>query len=255
LDNNKLNIEDCAVIDFMAHFVGLSILHPGGYNTTDRLTKLCDTNSSTKVLDIGCGKGTSSIYLAQSIGCKVVGIDNSERRIEEAKAIAKKKKVDHLVEFILGDVHKLPFDDKSFDVAITQASLFYFDKNKVLKECLRILKDNGRFGAVELSWKKKPSKELLADAEKVLHEDYVFNTPTYTEWLAFFNGTGLKDLHTEDIAMWGMQNIMREAPPTRLKIFFRILTNPRIRKRMKAVTGHFKKFDDYYQIKMYVGKK
>lgn len=255
MENKELILEECSAVEFMAHFVGLSILHPGGYNTTDELADLCEVDENTKLVDIGCGKGTSSIYLAKIHGCKVVGIDKSEERIEEAIEAVKKKGLEDRVEFRLGDVHKLSFDNETFDVAITQAALVYFDKEKVVKEAVRVLKKGGRFGAAELSWKKKPTESLLNDTISILKEDCIRNALTFEEWKKFFADMGLKNIKTADIQMWNISHIMREPILNRSKIIFRILTNSTIRKRVKAISGHFRSNPEYFGFNIYVGRK
>lgn len=70
------SIDKCDIFDFMAKYVGLSVLHPGGFDSTKRLLNKCKIDKSKRVLDIACGKGTTSILIAKKYGCKVVGIDN-----------------------------------------------------------------------------------------------------------------------------------------------------------------------------------
>jgi 2-polyprenyl-3-methyl-5-hydroxy-6-metoxy-1,4-benzoquinol methylase len=68
-----------------------------------------------KTLDIGCGEGYYSIYLA-SKGFKVLGIDFSERAIKYAKENAKKQKVN--VRFLIMDVFELEKLKEKFDFVL-----------------------------------------------------------------------------------------------------------------------------------------
>ena len=146
----------------MAQHVGLSVLHPGGFEATSELANRCGFNEDQKIIDIACGKGTTGIYLAKRFGCKVIGIDFSERLIEEAKHLAKKNRVENLVSFQVADALDLPFSEGKFDGAVSQAMLVLVDdKMKAIKEARRVIKQGGRAGWVELSWKKKPAKELI----------------------------------------------------------------------------------------------
>ena len=81
IESEKCTIEKCDIFDFMAQHVGLSVLHPGGFEATSELANRCGFNEDQKIIDIACGKGTTSIYLAKRFGCKVIGIDFSERLI------------------------------------------------------------------------------------------------------------------------------------------------------------------------------
>lgn len=69
------SIERCDIFDFMANHVGLTVIHPSGLEATNILLESCHINENSKVLDIGCGKGTTSLLLDQKYGCQVVGID------------------------------------------------------------------------------------------------------------------------------------------------------------------------------------
>jgi ubiquinone/menaquinone biosynthesis C-methylase UbiE len=135
-------IETCDLFEFMAKYVGLSVLHPGGLKATEKLAEKLKINKNTRVIDIACGKGTTAIHLAQKYGCKFVGVDISEELIVEAKKLAKKKNVEHLTTFQVGDALALPFSDDEFDVAVSQAMLILVgDKLQAIREarCVRIV--------------------------------------------------------------------------------------------------------------------
>ena len=77
-----------ADIDEITYSCGLEILHPG---RTDEMVRMCKISKDKKVLDIGSGKGITACYLAQKYGCEIIGIDLSERMIEYAREMARKK--------------------------------------------------------------------------------------------------------------------------------------------------------------------
>ena len=51
-------VENCDLFDFMAKYVGLSVLHPGGLKATEKLAEDLKISKNTKVIDIAFGKGT-----------------------------------------------------------------------------------------------------------------------------------------------------------------------------------------------------
>ena len=153
------SVEKCDIFDFMAKYVGMSVLHPGGFASTNRLLNSYNLDKDKKVLDIACGKGTTSILIAKKFGCRVVGIDISPVLIEEAKKLAKRNKVDKLIDFQVADATHLPFNDNEFDASIAQAMLVLIDdKESVIREALRVIKPSGLAGWIELTWQQNPSE-------------------------------------------------------------------------------------------------
>lgn len=93
-----------------------------------------------KVLMLGCGTGEESKLLEKFKPSEIIGLDISEPSIE----IARKTYPNY--EFIVGDMHELPFDDNSFDFIYSSLSIHYSsDPEKVYKEVYRVLKKDGNF--------------------------------------------------------------------------------------------------------------
>ena len=136
------SIAKCDIFDFLANHLGLTVIHPGGLKATKKLEDTLQINSKTKILDIACGKGSTAFYLAEKYGCSVVGIDISEKLIQEANETCRKKKLNNQVKFLVGNAMDLPFDDNQFDVAISQGILvFVDDKTKTINEASRVIKE------------------------------------------------------------------------------------------------------------------
>lgn len=100
---------------------------------------------SDKVLDAGCGIGGSSIFLAEKTGCHIAGISLSERQINQAKKLAREKKVEDKIEFIVMNYSATSFPDSNFDVVWGCESICYADdKEHFIREAFRLLKPGGR---------------------------------------------------------------------------------------------------------------
>lgn len=72
----------------------------------------------TKVLDLACGKGAVSIYLARKLGCKVKGIDIIPEFIAYANEKAKEFNVESLCEFEVGDITECIKIENDYDIVI-----------------------------------------------------------------------------------------------------------------------------------------
>jgi ubiquinone/menaquinone biosynthesis C-methylase UbiE len=72
------------------------------------------------LLDVGCGSGGPALRLAETTGTSVVGIDLLEEGIVTATRLAKERGLDDRARFERVDAGaRLPFDDQSFDAAIS----------------------------------------------------------------------------------------------------------------------------------------
>ena len=86
------------------------------------------------VLDIGSGLGGAARALAEAYGCRVTGIDLTPSFGAAANALSRWTKLDDLTEFRVGDACALPFDDHSFDAAMTiHAAMNIADKSSCIE--------------------------------------------------------------------------------------------------------------------------
>lgn len=120
---------------------------------------------------------------AKKIGCcgKVIGVDMTEEMIEKARSNAQKHDFKN-VEFRLGNIEKLPVDDNSIDIVISNCVINLIpDKLKAFQETYRVLKPSGRAFISDmvllkpLSDEQKNNEDLLCGcvAGALLKNDYI----------------------------------------------------------------------------------
>jgi len=167
------------------------------------------------VLDLGSGAGFDSFLAAKKVGPsgKVIGVDMTEEMVNKAKALAAKYGCAN-VEFRLGDIEKLPVENESVDVVISNCVINLApDKSKVFNEAYRVLRNGGKMYVSdivllkELSHEQRNDQELLCGcvAGALLKDDYVreieragFNVKILAENIEIskkqYNGIALESL-------------------------------------------------------------
>lgn len=102
-----------------------------------------------RVLDLGCGDGFPTLEIAQRLGnsSQVIGIDPWPDAIRKAKRKTELMGISN-AEFIEGDAGRMPLEDRSFDLIVSNLLINNLsDRNAVMSECRRVAKPNA-----VLSW-------------------------------------------------------------------------------------------------------
>ncbi|ADC48171.1 ubiquinone/menaquinone biosynthesis methyltransferase [Alkalihalophilus pseudofirmus OF4] len=122
--------------DGMARTNWLSKVH-------DQLKEMSGTWRSKEILDVGCGTGrllTRGLNEAD----RIVGVDLSEEMITAAKELFQTSNTDTKNDFIVGDAYHLPFEDETFDCALSTCVMFLLpEPEKGITEMLRVTKKSG----------------------------------------------------------------------------------------------------------------
>jgi ubiquinone/menaquinone biosynthesis C-methylase UbiE len=104
------------------------------------------------VLEVGCGLGDDVFRMAERVapGGKVVGVDASNRMIEEARTRAP---ANPATGFHLADARRLPFRDACFDRCRTDRTLQHIERPaEAIREMVRVLKPGGLLLAYDNDW-------------------------------------------------------------------------------------------------------
>ncbi len=234
--------------------------HLGGRYATQKLAELCQLEPGKTLLNVGSGSGISAAYVAETYGCRVVGVDLLPGMVESARSWAAAKGLADQLEFRVGDAQDLPFDDNQFDALICESvNAFVPDKEKAMREYIRVVKPGGCIGFTEAIWVKAPSEtvaEIIAEAT-----GQQFHSPEV--WEALFQNSGLVDLHSENhplsvrdearnqSGLVGFRDYMKI-----LGRFFRLLFSDReTRSLMRYVGSNPRQYFEYMGFGIYTGRK
>jgi SAM-dependent methyltransferase len=142
-DIEHLTIDDLAPIDEF---------HSRRRLATEELATLLAPSDTDHVIDIGCGLGGPSRYLATTFGCRVSGVDLTPEFVEIAAALTSRVGLTERVDFRIGSALDLPFPDASFDCAWSQnVAMNIADRPRYYAEMHRVLRPGGRLAIQDVA--------------------------------------------------------------------------------------------------------
>jgi SAM-dependent methyltransferase len=125
-------------------------LHGRGILATREHAQRARVRAGMHVLDLGCGIGGASRYLA-SIGCRVTGIDLTPEFIDVADTLTQRCGLADRIAFRVANALDLPFANASFDhVWSHNVTMNIKDKARFVAEAARVLKPGGHFSLAEV---------------------------------------------------------------------------------------------------------
>jgi len=115
------------------------------YNASETLAEALDIVPDERVLDVACGSGNGAISAARRSWGGTVGADYVPSLLERGRERAAAERLE--VEFVEADAQDLPFEEGSFDVAMSIfGAMFAPDQEKAAAELLRVVRPGGRIG-------------------------------------------------------------------------------------------------------------
>ncbi|MGA8074583.1 MAG: methyltransferase domain-containing protein [Candidatus Acidiferrales bacterium] len=105
-----------------------------------------ELSRESHALEIGSGAGGCAIHFAQTVGCRVTGLDVNREAAQSAAALAESKALCNQVNFLQHDVSNgLPFESGTLDAIYSNDAFCHIpDRLSFLRECLRVLKPRAR---------------------------------------------------------------------------------------------------------------
>ena len=205
-------------------------VHPGGKEATLALLEKLPLESAERILDAGCGPGSTSCHIAEQYGIQVVGVDIAEAMIEKANSRAQGMGLADRVEFRVADIFALPFEDEFFDGVLLESVLTPLpgDKNEAIMELRRVVKPGGWIAANEAII-NPDAPESFMDA---MREHPAFHGYFTTDSLRnLFERANLRITHIEERQQEDTPNVMKEIGCQGL-ISFILKTYPRLALRL-----------------------
>ena len=122
---------------------------PGHSGSMQLLIEMAGVRGTDRVLDVACGPGLVACDIA-AIAEHVTGIDLTPGMIQKARSLQSEKKLQN-VDWRVGDVLPLPFDEASFSIVLTRYGFHHFlDPAAVLADMIRVCVPGGRVMVVDV---------------------------------------------------------------------------------------------------------
>jgi tocopherol O-methyltransferase len=174
--------------------------HEALLNTNKILYQTADIQLPSRILDAGCGLGGSSLWLAAQ-GNQVTGISISQKQIDYANKVAKKRKLSENAQFDLANFCETPYEDKSFDVIWGLESVCYaLDKSDFLKEAYRLLRKGGQLIMCDAFLLKNEFTDDEWLTVSAFMKGWVLpNLATRNDFQQMIDGAGFESTTVEDI--------------------------------------------------------
>lgn len=177
--------------DMLAQF-GVSSAHPGGSILTKNILANENIRATTKILDVGCGTGQTSAYLAQKYKCSITALDTHPVMLDKAK----KRFEEHnlTINLVKGEAELLPFKDYTFDYLLAESVILFTNLYQSLPEFFRVLTTEGRLISIEMV----AEVELSPTEKEELKKTYgIQRVMVESEWKKHFHQAGFTNVSVE----------------------------------------------------------
>ncbi len=165
-------------------------LSPGGREYTLTAGQVAGLTKNSVILDIACGRATSSINLAKKFGMRSIAVDINADFIAEGKALAEAKGVADNIEFICGDILDQNFKKESFDLVLAEGgALSYIGRMLGLNLADKWLKPGGY---LEISDMIIDDKKLMPSSFQKIYTDHGWNFETEGSYRSLLKYSGFE---------------------------------------------------------------
>ena len=138
----SVSIEDLAPVDEF---------HIGGRVATDNFISQLNFTELDHILDVGCGLGGASRFVAHKYNNHVTGIDLTPEYIETGNILCGWVRLDNKISLQQGSALSMPFEDESFDGAyMMHVGMNIEDKSQLFSEVYRVLRPGAPFGVYDV---------------------------------------------------------------------------------------------------------
>ena len=164
----------------------------------EHLAQLANLQTGSAILDIGCGFGGTSLYLAQKYKACATGITISPVQVEMARKAAVAAQLD--AHFLLMDAEALDFP-RPFDLLWSVESIsHYHDHRSFFANAVRFLKPGGTFALTDWFKRADLSIEQTRKFIEPIEQGMYVDLETMDDYESHLLASGLQIVHRQDLS-------------------------------------------------------
>ena len=161
----------------------------------EHLAQLARVKPGADILDVGCGFGGSSLYLARKYYASVTGITNSSVQVEMANTAAAREQLD--ARFLLMDAEAMDFQ-KQFDVLWSVESISHYQhRENFFGSAAKLLKRGGVFAMTDWFKKENLTREEARKCIEPIETGMLVELQIMDEYEHQLTSNGLRIVHRE----------------------------------------------------------
>jgi len=149
--SKDMNEHEQYMADFMTVFQTLERWGPGSDSDTLKALSLLPSVPSN-IIDIGCGKGSSTRLLAQYTPAQISAVDNEQSALDQLGELLAEQEPDNRVTLSCASMTELPFSPERFDCVWSEGSAYIMGFEQAVNQWQALLTDNGCMVVSDLVW-------------------------------------------------------------------------------------------------------
>ncbi|MGW0820814.1 SAM-dependent methyltransferase [Streptomyces sp. NPDC002845] len=179
--DNQMGPHALWLLEWLAPALGLEDLRPGA-----------------RVLDLGCGRAMTSVFLAREYGVQVTAADLWIEPDDNARRIAEAGVADRVLP-VHAEAHDLPFGEGTFDAIVSIDAYHYFGTDDLyLPTLTRLLKPGGRIGVVVPAFREEPERVELPEHIKAFGDPGFWAFHSAAWWRRHWTRSGAVEVEAAD---------------------------------------------------------
>lgn len=149
---------------FSEIFTDLPRQGPGDVLLTRKcFESIANLQDRKSVLDVGCGTGFQTVYLALSSDFSITAVDNHQPYLDELDQRAKDLNLSHRIVTRSMSMENLLLAEASFDIILSEGAIYIMGVENGLNHWKQFLKPEGHIIFSDLCWVKRPKDNELID--------------------------------------------------------------------------------------------